>query len=183
MKKLFIIALAATISACSARNATQIATQKDYVQPEWYQQCKDIDTESESMAFWDSKLYYYSCGSGVSGYESAAHIKSLQIAKRNMADRLMGEISSGTKIRIDDIGTPSNMQTETETTMLIVNKIHDTTLRHYAQTEHFVYKMDGLFHSFVMIKLNKEDVDAMIDLAVAKQAQKNVTMPERQLTN
>ena len=60
MKKLFIIALAATISACSAKNATQIATQKDYVQPEWYQQCKDIGTESDGLAFWDSELYYLS---------------------------------------------------------------------------------------------------------------------------
>ena len=180
MKKLFIAALVATLAACGGTNTVKVATHKEYVQPDWYQNCKDIDTESSGWKFWQSTTYYYSCGSSSSGFESAAHIKSLQIARRNLADRLNGEISSGSKIRMNDIGTESEMRSETETEMLIVNKITDTALLHYSETEHYSYKMGGNYHSFTMIKLSKENVDEMIDYARQRRAEKDTKMPKKQ---
>jgi len=181
MKKWLVMTALAFLAACS-NNAVKVAEHQEYVQPDWYQNCKDIDTESTGWKFWQTTTYYYSCGSSVSGFESAAHIKSLQIARRNMADRLMGEISSGSKIRMNDIGTSTQLQSETETEMLIINKITDTALRHYAQKEHYVYKMGGNYHSFVMIKLSKEDVDSMIDYALARRAEKEFAMPDKQFS-
>lgn len=184
MKKLFLAALVATsISACSGTTTTQVAEHKEYVQPDWYQNCKDIDAETNGWKFWQSTMFYYSCGSSSSGFESASHIKALQIARRNMADRLNGEISSGSKIRMNDIGTENEMRSETESEMLIINKITDTALLHYAQTEHYSYKMGGNYHSFVMIKLSKENVDEMIEYAQRRRAEKNATMPEKQFSS
>ena len=181
MKKLFIAAVVATLAACGGGTTTvKVATHKEYVQPDWYQNCKDIDTESSGWKFWQSTTYYYSCGSSSSGFESAAHIKSLQIARRNLADRINGEISSGSKIRMNDIGTETEMRSETETEMLIVNKITDTALLHYSETEHYSYKMGGNYHSFTMIKLSKENVDEMIDYARQRRAEKDTKMPEKQ---
>lgn len=183
MKKLFIGAMLASLAACSSSvNTTKIATHKEYVQPDWYQNCKDIDTETTGWKFWESTTYYYSCGSSSSGFESASHIKSLQIARRNLADRLNGEISSGSRIRMNDIGTESELRSETETEILIVNKITDTALLHYAETEHYSYKMGGNYYSFSMIKLSKENVDDMIEYAQRLRAEKNSKMPERQFS-
>lgn len=183
--KVTALTFAATVSllaaACSANKVAKVAEYKEYVQPEWYMNCKDIDTESNGVWFWNSTTYYYSCGSSLSGFESAAQIKAMQVARRNMADRLNGVISSGTKIRMSDIGTSESMTSETETEMLIVNKITDTALRHYATTEHYSYKMNGNYHSFVMIKLSKENVDEMIEEALAKNKVRQ-TPPEKQFS-
>ena len=80
---------------------------------------------------------------------------------------------------MSDIGTESELKSETETEMLIINKITDTALLHYAQTEHYSYKMGGNYHSFVMIKLSKENVDAMIEKAQQKQGN---PMPQKQFS-
>ena len=183
--KVTTLTFAATVSllaaACSANKVAKVAEYKEYVQPEWYMNCKDIDTESNGVWFWNSTTYYYSCGSSLSGFESAAQIKAMQVARRNMADRLNGVISSGTKIRMSDIGTSESMTSETETEMLIVNNITDPALRHYATTEHYSYKMNGNYHSFVMIKLSKENVDEMIEEALAKNKVRQ-TPPEKQFS-
>lgn len=183
--KVTVLTFAATVSllaaACSTNKVVKVAEYKEYVQPEWYMNCKDIDTESNGVWFWNSTTYYYSCGSSLSGFESAAQIKATQVARRNMADRLNGVISSGTKIRMNDIGTSESITSETETEMLIVNKITDTALRHYATTEHYSYKMNGNYHSFVMIKLSKEHVDEMIEEAIAQNSIKQ-TPPEKQFS-
>ena len=179
MKKLFIAAVVATLAACGGTKTMQVASHKEYVQPDWYQNCKDVDSETNGWKFWQSTTYYFSCGSSSSGFESAAQIKAVQIARRNLADRLNGEISSGTKIRMSDLGTESELKSETETEMLIINKITDTALLHYAQTEHYSYKMGGNYHSFVMIKLSKENVDAMIERAQQKQGN---PMPQKQFS-
>ena len=105
--KVTALTFAATVSllaaACSANKVAKVAEYKEYVQPEWYMNCKDIDTESNGVWFWNSTTYYYSCGSSLSGFESAAQIKAMQVARRNMADRLNGVISSGTKIRMSAV--------------------------------------------------------------------------------
>lgn len=177
----FSAAVSTLLAACTSNKVTKVAEYNEYVQPNWYMNCKDIDTESNGFWFWDTTTFYYSCGSSLSGFESAAQIKATQVARRNMADRLNGVISSGTKIRMNDIGTSENIQSETETEMLVVNRITDTALRHYATTEHYSYKMNGNYHSFVMIKLSKENVDEMIEEAIAKNVVKQ-TPPEKQFS-
>jgi len=165
MKKLFAVqALIPILVASCSSNTVEVQEQSSYVQPKWYAECKSIDTETENfIKFWESSTYYYSCGTGTSGFESAANIKALQIAKRNLADRLNGKLSSASKITMADTGDAENLESQTTSEITIYNKISDISLTHYAQTDHYSYKRDGLFYSFVMIKLSKDNVNLIVD--------------------
>ena len=52
--------------------------------------------------------------------------------------------------------------------MLIVNKITDTAVRHYSQTEGYLYKRNGVYHYFVMVKVEKSIIDSLVSEAKAK---------------
>lgn len=157
------VAVAATLGACS--NTVKVAQHEDYVQPKWYQSCKDTGTEyfTGGIKFWQTTQYYYSCGSSVSGFEEAANVKALQLARRNMADRLNGKVNSRTTIEMNDAGNAPALNSSTQSQVLIVNRIKDSALRHYSSTENYTYQMNGNYYSFVMIKLSRPDVDAMIE--------------------
>ena len=174
MKKFASLVAASILLASCSNNTVKIAEHKDYVQPEWYVNCKDIDTETDGWKFWSSTEYYYSCGSSMSGFESAANIKATHIAKRNMADRLNGVINSGSKLELRDSGTADQLSSTTKSETIIYNKISDTALRHYAKTENYTYKRGGNYHAFVMVKLSRPNVDAMIEEAIALQKQKSL---------
>ena len=55
--------------------------------------------------------------------------------------------------------------------MLIVNKITDTAVRHYSQTEGYLYKRNGVYHYFVMVKVEKTIIDALVSEAKARRVQ------------
>lgn len=164
MNKLFTLAVLGILvsTGCSNRNVVEVQEHKRYVQPVWFTECKDSGSESNGWKFWSSTDYYYSCGSGMSGFESAAHIKATQVAKRNLADRLVGQVSSGSKIIMTDTGDAENLTSSTSSEVSIYNKIPDTFLRDYAKTEKYSYKRAGYYHSFVMIKLRKSDINRIL---------------------
>ena len=161
-KGLTIAALALSLGACS--QTVKVAQHDEYVQPKWYQSCKDIGTEyfTGGIKFWQTTQFYYSCGSSVSGFEEAANVKALQLARRNLGDRLNGKMNSRTTIEMNDTGPASNIVSSTQSQVLIVNRIKDTAMRHYSSTENYTYMIDGNYYSFVMIKLSRPDVDLMI---------------------
>jgi len=161
-KGLTIAALALSLGACS--QTVKVAQHDEYVQPKWYQSCKDIGTEyfTGGIKFWQTTQFYYSCGSSVSGFEEAANVKALQLARRNLGDRLNGKMNSRTTIEMNDTGPASNIVSSTQSQVLIVNRIKDTAMRHYSSTENYTYMLDGNYYSFVMIKLSRPDVDLMI---------------------
>ena len=161
-KGLTIAALALSLGACS--QTVKVAQHDEYVQPKWYQSCKDIGTEyfTGGIKFWQTTQFYYSCGSSVSGFEPAANVKALQLARRNLGDRLNGKMNSRTTIEMNDTGPASNIVSSTQSQVLIVNRIKDTAMRHYSSTENYTYMLDGNYYSFVMIKLSRPDVDLLI---------------------
>jgi hypothetical protein len=155
-------ALVAVAAVGCGVNTVKVATHKEYVVPEWHAECVTRDTESNGLAFWDTEEIYFACGEAQSGFPEAAKIKATNIAKRHMADVVNGRISAGEKIRMSDIGTPDDMRSETETEMLIVNKIEEVALTDYSVVNHYTYRMKGQFFSFARIALPKNKVEEAI---------------------
>ena len=164
LKTLGIIsAMALMISACGT--TTQIVEREKDVVPKWYMNCKDTGSEGW---FWWSKDFYYACGGSVSGFKEAAYDKATQIAKTKIADRINGEVNKRTTIEYNDAGSEDSLSSSTQSQMLIVNKITDTAVRHYSQTEGYLYKRNGVYHYFVMVKVEKSVIDSLVSEAKAK---------------
>jgi len=163
MKKWFVSAIIVALSSVGCTSTpVRVVEHTEYVQPVWYMDCIDVDSEMNGWKFWSTTEYYYSCGSATSGFQSAAKIKALQIAKRNLADRINGNISSNTSIQMNDSGSAQNLESTSSSAVSITNTITDTMLRHYAQTDHYTYIKDSVYHSFVRIKLSRAQVEETI---------------------
>lgn len=156
-------ALALSISACST--VTSVVERENDVVPNWYMNCKDTGSEGY---FWWSKDYYYACGGSVSGFKEAAYDKATQIAKTKIADRINGEVNKRTTIEYNDAGSEESLTSSTQSQMLIVNKITDTAVRHYSQNDGYLYKRNGVYHYFVMVKVEKSIIDSLVTEAKAK---------------
>ena len=152
-----IITTMAMLNACSGM--VTIAERDDYAQPKWYANCAETGTEGW---FWWSKDYYYACGSAVSGFKEAAYDKSLQLAKTKIADRINGAVNKRTTIEYNDSGSEENLVSSTQSQVLVVNKITDTVVSHYSSNEGYLYKRNGKYHHFIMLKLDKEIVDQLV---------------------
>ena len=164
LKTLGIIsAIALMMSACTT--TTQIVARENDVVPTWYMNCEDTGSEGW---FWWSKDYYYACGGSVSGFKEAAYDKATQIAKTKIADRINGEVNKRTTIEYNDAGSEDSLSSSTQSQLLIVNKITDTAVRHYSQTEGYLYKRNGVYHYFVMVKVEKSIIDSLVSEAKAK---------------
>ena len=183
-----ILGSIALLSACST--VTTVAEHDSYVQPKWYQGCKDTGNErTHTFKFWETEKFYYACGSSVSGFEEAANVKAIQVARRNLADRLNGMMNSRTTIEYNDAGNDDSIGSATQSQVLIVNQIKDTALRHYSQNENYTYKNtnNGQYYAFSMIKLSRPDVDKMIAEYKARHADQyintaNINQSATQLT-
>ena len=151
------------MSACSTVT-TVVERDKDVV-PTWYMNCQDTGTEGW---FWWSEDFYYACGGSVSGFKEAAYDKATQIAKTKIADRINGEVNKRTTIEYNDAGSEESLNSSTQSQMLIVNKITDTAVRHYSQTEGYLYKRNGVYHYFVMVKVEKSIIDSLVAEAKAR---------------
>ena len=158
-----ISAVALLMSACA--NTTQIVEREKDVVPKWYMNCQDTGSEGW---FWWSKDYYYACGGSVIGFKEAAYDKATQIAKTKIADRINGEVNKRTTIEYNDAGSEESLNSSTQSQMLIVNKITDTAVRHYSQTEGYLYKRNGVYHYFVMVKVEKSIIDSLVAEAKAR---------------
>ncbi|SVB76372.1 uncharacterized protein METZ01_LOCUS229226 [marine metagenome] len=166
LKTLGIIgAVALLISACST--TTHVVEREKDVVPNWYMNCKDTGTEGW---FWWGEDYYYACGGSVSGFKEAAYDKATQIAKTKIADRINGLVNKRTTIEYNDAGSEDAMTSTTQSQLLIVNKITNTAVRHYSQTEGYLYKRNGVYHYFVMVKVEKSIIDSLVSEAKAKSA-------------
>ena len=166
LKALGILSMILLMSACST--VTHVVERDDDVVPKWYMKCKDTGSEGW---FWWSKDYYYACGGSVSGFKEAAYDKATQIAKSKIADRINGEVNKRTTIEYNDAGSEESLASTTQSQMLIVNKITDTAVRHYSQTEGYLYKRNGVYHYFVMVKVEKTIIDALVSEAKARRVQ------------
>jgi hypothetical protein len=158
-----VTTMAVLMSACSTM--TTVVEKDTDVVPNWYMKCKDTGTEGW---FWWSKDYYYACGSGVSGFKEAAYDKAIQIAKVKIADRINGAVNKRTTIEYNDAGSEESLSSTQQSQVLIVNKITDTVVRHYSSTDGYLYKRNGKYFHFVMLKLNKEIVDQLVAESLAK---------------
>ena len=169
LKNAFIIGvLGLTLGACSTM--TTVQERDTYAQPSWYAKCKDAGTEGW---FWWSTDYYYACGSGVSGFKEAAYDKAIQIAKVKIADRINGAVNKRTTIEYNDAGSEESLSSTQQSQVLIVNRITDTIVRHYSSNEGYVYKRNGKYFHFVMLKLDKEIVDQLVAESLAKSVKVN----------
>tara|TARA_B100000676_G_scaffold310401_1_gene376821 strand:+ start:130 stop:711 length:582 start_codon:yes stop_codon:yes gene_type:complete len=168
-KSTILVALMAIMMSACSTMTTVVEKQQDVV-PNWYMKCKDTGTEGW---LWWSKDYYYACGSSVSGFKEAAFDKALQLAKTKIADRINGAVNKRTTIEYNDSGSEESLVSSTQSQVLVVNKITDTVVRHYSTTDGYLYKRNGKYHYFVMLKLNKEIVDELVSEAQGKWAVKN----------
>ena len=149
LKTLGIVgAVALLLSACA--NTTQIVEREKDVVPTWYMNCQDTGTEG------------WFC------FKEAAYDKATQIAKTKIADRINGEVNKRTTIEYNDAGSEESLTSSTQSQMLIVNKITDTAVRHYSQTEGYLYKRNGVYHYFVMVKVEKSIIDSLVAEAKAR---------------
>ena len=78
-----------------------------------------------------------------------------------------------TTIEYNDSGSEESMVSTTQSQVLVVNKITDTVVRHYSSNEGYLYKRNGKYYHFIMLKLDKEIVDQLVAEAQGIRANKN----------
>lgn len=149
MKKLILIPIVATLTACSGMSKVENRT--NYAQPDWYKEC--IQAGKEGW-FWWSKEFVYSCGAGESVYAQAAEEQMYAIAMNNFAKRINGKVNSETSIRFDN----DKRSTQTH----ISYKVSETTVRQHVKSEVGRFTMGGKHYTFVRLKMPAEVFETLV---------------------
>jgi len=129
--------------------------------PAWYLQ--HADTGSEGW-FWNKEGMFYAVGSDVSPDMEMSYKKALIKAKAKVVDRVVGEMNNRTSYKLDETGNAERTIGKVEAQELIVNVIESTALRTYAVDKKLTVYNPELtnYRSFVLIKITKSDVDAIL---------------------
>ena len=148
MKKFLVVPLVAVLTACGSMKAVE--ERKTYAQPSWYQECEQHATEGW---FWASKEYVYSCGAGESKFQQAAEAQSESFALNSFASRINTKVNSSTVTDIED-----NKRT-TRTT--VRSSVDNTRIYDQVEAKKMAYTKDGVFYSFVRLKMTKATYDRL----------------------
>jgi hypothetical protein len=148
MKKFLVVPLVAVLTACGSMKAVE--ERKTYAQPSWYQECEQHATEGW---FWASKEYVYSCGAGESKFQQAAEAQAESFALNSFASRINTKVNSSTVTDIED-----NKRT-TRTT--VKSSVDNTRIYDQVEAKKMAYTKDGVFYSFVRLKMTKATYDRL----------------------
>ena len=155
-----VLALAFVLSACSGRmvNLPTENTKAKKV-PNWY--LKHQDTGKEGVLF---KGYYYAVAVVVSPDMEMSMKKAVLKAKAKITDRINGEMNNKTSIIYTEKGAPESMTGVVESNDTIVNMIKQTVLRTYSVEKKLTMynKEKSNYRSFVLVKISKKDINAII---------------------
>ena len=163
---IMVLALAFVLSACSGRmvNLPTENTKAKKV-PNWY--LKHQDTGKEGVLF---KGYYYAVAVAVSPDMEMSMKKAVLKAKAKITDRINGEMNNQTSIIYTEKGAPESMTGMVESKDTIVNMIKQTVLRTYSVDRKLTMfnTSKNNYRSFVLVKISKKDVEAIVKLVEAK---------------
>lgn len=149
MKKALAITLAAmAITGCSSMK--EVETRKTYAQPSWYQECEQYAKEGY---FWWSKEYVYACGAGESKFQQAAEAQSESFALNSFATRINTKVNSSTTTDIQD-----NKRT---TRTIVTSSVDNTRIYNQAEAKKASYSKDGVFYTFIRLKMTKETFERL----------------------
>ena len=166
LKIIMVLALAFVLSACSGRmvNLPTENTKAKKV-PNWY--LKHQDTGKEGVLF---KGYYYAVAVAVSPDMEMSMKKAVLKAKAKITDRINGEMNNKTSIIYTEKGAPESMTGVVESKDSIVNMIKQTVLRTYSVDRKLTMfnTSKNNYRSFVLVKISKKDVEAIVKLVEAK---------------
>ena len=155
-----VLALAFVLSACPGRmvNLPTENTKAKKV-PNWY--LKHQDTGKEGVLF---KGYYYAVAVAVSPDMEMSMKKAVLKAKAKITDRINGEMNNKTSIIYTEKGAPESMTGVVESNDTIVNMIKQTVLRTYSVEKKLTMynKEKSNYRSFVLVKISKKDINAII---------------------
>jgi len=156
MKKLLLIPIMATLTACSSM--VTVEERKTYAMPSWYQDCQQSSVKGW---FWWKKEFANACGGGESVHAQAAEEQMYAIAMNNFAKRINSEVNSETTI--DFVNDKKTTKTK------ISYIVRDTTIREHIRTETAHFTMNGRHYTFVRLEMPKSVFDQLIAEAKAKQ--------------
>lgn len=148
MKKLVLIPIVAILAACSSMK--EVENRKTYAQPNWYQECEQHATEGY---FWWSKEFVYACGAGESKYQQAAEAQAESFALNSFASRINTKVNSATVTDIED-----NKRT-TRTT--VRSSVDNTRIYDQVEAKKMAYTKDGVFYTFIRLKMTKETYERL----------------------
>lgn len=94
----------------------------------------------------------YAPGTGVSGDLQLAIDKAVLTAKRQLADRINGKLSSKTKEFVAESGAEGDAILQAETERATINLITEANLAGYEVTRKEVISMGALFRAYVLLR-------------------------------
>tara|TARA_R110002153_G_scaffold9056_6_gene37861 strand:- start:1990 stop:2604 length:615 start_codon:yes stop_codon:yes gene_type:complete len=108
----------------------------------------------------------YTSGTGVSPNLQLAVDKSTLNAKRALADRLKGLVSSKTKLFVKETGQYENTSAVTEGEQAIINLIKEVNVSGYKTKEVLTFQQDRHYRTFVLLeypvgKLNTVQIETL----------------------
>ena len=108
----------------------------------------------------------YTSGTGVSPNLQLAVDKSTLNAKRALADRLKGLVSSKTKLFVKETGQYENTSAVTEGEQAIINLIKEANVSGYKTKEVLTFQQDRHYRTFVLLeypvgKLNTVQIETL----------------------
>ena len=113
---------------------------------------------------------YYAVAVAVSPDMEMSMKKAVLKAKAKITDRINGEMNNKTSIIYTEKGAPESMTGVVESKDSIVNMIKQTVLRTYSVDRKLTMfnTSKNNYRSFVLVKISKKDVEAIVKLVEAK---------------
>ena len=143
MKKLILIPLIATLSACSSMKEVEV--RKTAANPNWYVECEQRGKEGW---FWAREGYVYSCGMGMSKYIQASEAQADAFALDSFAKRIGSRVNSLTKVEIIDERKSTHTKVETST--------NNTLIQNQMESKKYQYVLNGQYHTYVRLKMTED---------------------------
>lgn len=164
---IMVLAMAFVLSACSGRMVNlPVENTKAKKVPAWYLDHEDTGKEGWVLR----KGYYYAVAVAVSPDMEMSMKKAVLKAKAKITDRINGEMNNKTSIIYTEKGAPESMTGVVESQDTIVNMIKQTVLRTYSvEKKMTMFNTEkSNYRSFVLVKISKKDIDAIIQLVEEK---------------
>lgn len=165
MKKLLLVLpVVVALSACSGMTTLKTENAKKREVPSWYIDHKDTGTEASAWYKpWDRDGFVYAVAEDVSPSMEMAVRKATIKAKAKLADRITGALTNRTIIKYEERGTAQAPTGDSQAQDLYVNVIAENVLRVYGLNKKEVIFNPQLrnYRAFVMIKLSRDDLDAV----------------------